>query len=499
MTGLLILLCFALIVVLIVQIGKVSEISNKLRGEEAAQEATNKRVGLGFLIFGILFLIGVIGSAYYYKNYMLGFGPHVSASAHGGELDRMFDITLIVTGIVFFLTHIALFWFAYRYSGKAKKMAKFMDHDTKLEMYWTAVPAIAMTILVMFGLSAWNRVMADISDTETEDVINIEATGYQFAWALRYPGADNILGERQFELINTTNNPLGQNWKDKANADDMHVNEIVLPKGKKVRVRINSKDVLHSFFLPHFRVKMDAVPGMPTYFVFTPDTTTAEYRKILSQYKEYQRPDPEEPEKKLWETFNFELACAELCGKGHFSMRKLVRIVEQDEYEEWLSEQKSHYMENIRFTEDDPYRDELFPEEISIRKAEFDTKLKNALSATNASEKIVRFDYVNFATASANLTALSKYELDNLVTAMKENDAMKIELAGHTDSVGDDDMNMSLSQARAEAVYNYLTSNGVDASRMTAKGYGETQPIDDNATEEGRAENRRTEFRITAQ
>ena len=143
-----------------------------------------------------------------------------------------------------------------------------MPHDNKLEVIWTAVPAVVMCFLVIRGLVAWNEVMADVS--EGEEHIEIEATGQQYLWHLRYPGADGKLGTRNFRLIKSGENPLGQDWMDDKNLDDIMPSEIVLPVGKKVRVRITAMDVLHSFDLPHFRVKMDAVPGMPTYFVFTP-------------------------------------------------------------------------------------------------------------------------------------------------------------------------------------------------------------------------------------
>jgi cytochrome c oxidase subunit 2 len=210
-----------------------------------------------------------------------------------------------------------------------------------------------MCFLVVRGLVAWNKVMADVD--ETEEVMEIEATGAQFLWYLRYPGADGKLGTRNYKLITGTN-PLGQDWTDDKNLDDFHPTDLVLPVNQKVRVRITSRDVLHNFYLPHFRLKMDAVPGMPTYFVFTPTVTTEEYRQNLKKYPEYQSPsDPKDPASEpLWKTFNFELACAELCGKGHFSMKKVVKIVTQSEYDAWLKEQQSFYKANIEGKAEDP-------------------------------------------------------------------------------------------------------------------------------------------------
>lgn len=357
MTALLIFICVALIAIIVVQIGRVTELADKIRGEEEMQIVINHRHGILSLAFVILFLIGCFVSAYVYKNWMLGYGPHEAASEHGGGIDYLFNITLFFTGIVFVITHIALFYFAYKYRGEKGKKAAFISHNNRLEVIWTAIPAVVMAFLVISGLDIWNDVMADVKPNE--EIIEVEATAYQFAWLLRYPGNDNELGTRNYKLISGTN-VNGQDWTDLKNVDDFFADELVLPVGKKVRVRIIARDVLHNFFLPHFRLKMDAVPGMPTYFVFTPKTTTADYRERLSKYPEYQQPDPNDPTKQLWQTFNYELACAELCGKGHFSMRKLVRIVSEDEYKVWLSQQKSYYLTSIRGNEEDPYKGKLF-------------------------------------------------------------------------------------------------------------------------------------------
>ncbi len=495
-TALLALLCVALIAIIVVQIGKVNELSAKIRGEEEVQEQTNNRQGMYLMIFMVLFLVFCVWSALYYKNYMLGFGPHDAASKHGGALDYMFAVTLFFTGIVFFITQILLFYFAWKYRSQRGRVASYIPHDNKLEMVWTGIPAIVMTFLVIGGLDAWNEVMADVDPGE--DHIEIEATGYQFAWHLRYPGPDGQLGARDYKLISGSN-PVGQDWTDAKNVDDLHPGEIVLPKGKKVRVRITARDVLHNFYLPHFRVKMDAVPGMPTYFVFTPEMTTDEYRQKLRDYKEYQVPDPNDPTKQLWETFNYELACAELCGSGHFSMRRVVRIVEESEYKAWLAQQQSYYLSTIRGTEDDPNKDMLFDFEVKQRKQEFNDAVDKALKSTTATDKTLKFNYVNFETGSAKLTALSRYELDNLAEAMNKYPGMSIEIGGHTDNTGDADSNQTLSQQRAQAVYDYLTGKGISAGRLTAAGYGQTRPVDTNDTDAGRANNRRTEFRIIGQ
>ncbi|MBK9213728.1 MAG: cytochrome c oxidase subunit II [Saprospiraceae bacterium] len=353
MTGFIILLAIVLVVVISVQIGKIVELANKIRGQEESDRINADRTAFWLLVFGIALILGTIWSCYHYKNFMLGYGPHEAASIHGKKVDSIFNLTVILTGIVFVLTQVALFYFAFKYKGRPGKKVLFIPHNNKLEFYWTITPAIVMTILVVSGLMAWNEIMADVK--EDEDFIEIEAVAYQFAWDIRYPGKDHKLGTRNYKLISGTNG-LGMDWTDPKTHDDFIADQIVLPKGKKVRVRITSKDVLHNFYLPQFRVKMDAIPGLPTYFVFTPEKTLDEYKLELRKYPEYLEPsDPKDPfGPKKWETFTYELGCAELCGIGHYSMRKVVKIVSPKEYEEWFNKQNSVYFSTVRNTDDDP-------------------------------------------------------------------------------------------------------------------------------------------------
>ncbi len=497
MLGLVIFAIIALIAVIIVQLSKVSELAASIKGEEEARIQGNNRTAFWMVIFMIAFLVFCVVSALYYKDSMLGYGPHESASEHGLDLDSLFDVTLIFTGIVFILTQIVLFWFSYKYREQKGRKAVFFPHNAMLEYIWTGIPAVVMVYLVVQGLFVWNETMSDVEPGE--DYIEIEATGYQFAWDIRYPGADGKLGTKNFRLINPANNPLGQDWSDRKNIDDFIPAEIVLPVNKKVRVAINSKDVLHNFYLPHFRVKMDAVPGLPTYFIFTPIKTTEEYREGLKDYPEWQLPadetEPDGPQR--WEAFDYELACAELCGSGHYSMRKVVKIVSEAEYEEWLSKQTSYYMSNVRNTDIDPFKGELLGLEIANRKDALVSQFNEAMGADELGS-IINLEHVFFDTGSANLREISKYELQNVADLMKNNASVQFELGGHTDSQGDDSANQVLSDNRANAVMNYLSNLGVSSARMKAKGYGETSPIESNDSAEGRQANRRTELKITS-
>ena len=340
-------LCVILLAVFIVQVGKARELASIVRNDPAEQDEINKfHTGLG-MVFMVAFLVACVVSFVYYIPTSLGWGPNIAASEHGPEVDYLFNLTLFFTFIVFVLTHIALFWFAWKYKGRQGKIGLYWAHNETLEMVWMIIPSVVMTFLVVGGLQAWNKIMTDLPEEATSVVlpeneneyIEIEATGSQFLWYLRYSGRDGKIGTKYFTQI-TSNNPVGQTWTDEKNMDDFMTTEIVLPVNKKVRVRVTARDVLHNFYIRDMRVKTDAVPGMPTYFIFTPTVTTDSMRRRLSKEPSWQVPDRNDEAKQRWETFNYELACAELCGKGHYSMRNLVKIVSEEEYLAWLDKQE---------------------------------------------------------------------------------------------------------------------------------------------------------------
>lgn len=489
MTTLIIFLCIALLLLIIVQIAKVRDLSKRLRGSEEVEATAVASTGKGLLVFMAIFLIATTVSAYYYKNYILGFGPQASASEHGASIDSMMKWTLAVTYAAFLATNFALFFYAYKYRTRKGHKAIYLSHNNTVELVWTGVPAIIMTFLVVGGLDAWNDIMGDVG--ADDQYMEIEATGYQFAWQMRYPGPDGLLGRKDYRLISGAN-LLGVDWTDPKSHDDILVNDVTLPVGQKVRVRITARDVLHDFYLPQFRVKMDAVPGLPTYFVFTPTKTTKEWRKGLSEYAEYQLPDPENEGKQLWQTRNFELACAELCGKGHWSMARKVEILEQEDFDLWYGQQESFYNTQIRGTDDDP----LFMAEVKERRQEFNRLANNAIETADNADNVLNLDYVTFETGSATLTKESKYQLDDAIRFLEANGDISAMLMGHTDNTGDEAANLTLSKDRAKAVRSYLSAGGIANSRLGSKGFGAERPVDDNSTEAGRQRNRRTELYI---
>jgi cytochrome c oxidase subunit 2 len=431
---------------------------------------------------------------------MLGYGPLESASEHGIEVDSLFNVTLFFTGLIFIITHILLFWYSYKFRKQEGKVSKFLPHNNTLELIWTLVPLLVMTYLVVQGLVVWNKVMPDVDPNS--EYLEFEATGYQFAWDIRYPGPDNKLGTKNYKMIDLATNSLGLDFTDDKAIDDVVLSgadKIVLPVDTTIRVRITSKDVLHNFYLPHFRVKMDAIPGLPTYFIFRPTKTTAEFRQELRQYPEWRELyDPTDPDsKQKWEEFNYELACAELCGKGHYSMKRILEVVSKEEFEAWKLSQKSFYKNSVRGTAADPRLNELLTYEIDDRKVEL-RDLFNAALSDDATEEVktIRLKYVFFETGSANLDQKSKYELQEIASILNQNSSVNIELGGHTDNTGDEEANLELSKRRSETVKSFLNSNGIDENRMTALGYGELRPIESNDNAEGREANRRTELAI---
>lgn len=314
---LLILLAVVLVFIVILQISKATELINVLKGEEERELATTKSNALAFAFTGLFLLVFMFVTGYLSKDKLLP----IPASEHGVWIQSLINVTLFFTGTVFLITNFLLFYFVWKYRYKKGQKAYYFPDNNKLELAWTVVPAIVLTVLVAMGIDKWFKIFSDAPT----DAIKIEATAKQFGWYIRYPGKDKALGKRDFTLTNSQNE-LGVNWNDTKSHDDFIADEIVLPVNTPVLVHIGALDVIHNFYLPEFRLMMDAVPGIPTKFWFRPTVTSAEMKTIKG--------DPE---------FEYELACNQLCGTGHFNMKKVVKVVSLEEYNKWLAEQKSYY------------------------------------------------------------------------------------------------------------------------------------------------------------
>lgn len=268
------------------------------RTEHAALERTqHSGLGLG-LLFWLFMLGGVIATLYARREWW--FPP--LASREGADLDWLFDVTLWTTGLVFILIHVLLGYFVIRYRARPGARAHYFPFNLKLELTYTIVPAIAMIALTVAGLLPWLRIT--LASPAHPHVI--EVRGEQFAWMARYPGPDGRLGRVDNRILE----PYNVDKTDPASADDIVSPEILLVVNRPARVLLRSRDVQHSFFVPAFRMKKDLVPGATTQIVFTPTKTGL-----------------------------FDLACAELCGVGHYVMRSQVRVVTQQEFDRWIAEQ----------------------------------------------------------------------------------------------------------------------------------------------------------------
>ncbi len=261
-----------------------------------------------------------------------------SASIEGEHDDNLFNITFWLIGVVQFAMQFLIFFFTYKYRGHKDKKALFYADSHKLELIWTVIPAVTIVILIGYGLWAWNNIMYVGDD---ENPIEIEVYSRQFDWQARYAGADNELGLGNVNFIKGINS-MGVDMSDPSSQDDKKVTELVLPVGKKILFKFRSQDVLHSAYMPHFRAQMNCVPGMITQFAFTPKFTTDDMRKSseviaktngINKIRKVKGEDPYE--------FDYLLLCNKICGASHYNMQMKITVVEQDEYDTWLSEQKT--------------------------------------------------------------------------------------------------------------------------------------------------------------
>ncbi|SDG24335.1 cytochrome c oxidase subunit 2 [Pedobacter terrae] len=311
----------------------IAIIGKALKVYELSREAQGKSVGINWnrvhaSLFALFLVIGLYGVYWEYTVHGSMLLPD-AASEHGKKIDRMFNLTLIITTIVFVATHILLFGFSYIYKYSAKRKAYYYPHNNTIEKIWTIVPALVLTVLVLMGFLTWRSIFFKVEDPNNKP-LQIEVTSEQFKWSIRYPGADGIVGNKNYKLT-TASNTLGIDFKDVNSRDDEMADEMVLPVGKPVKLILTSKDVIHSFYMPHFRVQLNTVPGMRTIFEFTPTKTTAEMQQETN--------DP---------NFKYLFYCAKICGSGHYNMQKVVRVVSDAEYKSWIAEQKTYLNDDLR-------------------------------------------------------------------------------------------------------------------------------------------------------
>jgi cytochrome c oxidase subunit 2 len=252
------------------------------------------------LLFGLATVVLVVVSVGYFTKDWL---PPLKSDRLA--IDQGIGVSLAVTGVVFVLTNLLLAWVSYRYQDRPGAVASYWHDHAGLEWSWTAVTALILFIFLFGALRLWGQI---VNTPPPPDALRVEVTGQQFAWNVRYPGPDGALGRTDAKQA-SQENPIGLDKADPASADDLLLlNQMYLPQGRAVHVEIRSMDVLHSFFLPNFRVKQDAVPGMTVRTWFVPR-----------------------------DTGDFEIACAEHCGLGHYRMRGQVHVVPAAEFDQALA------------------------------------------------------------------------------------------------------------------------------------------------------------------
>jgi len=246
-----------------------------------------------------------------------------AAAEHAGRIDQMIDIVhwlmlLLFIGWGVFFTYV-LFRFRAGRNPKANYEGVKSKSSTWLEI---AVAVAEAVLLIGFSIPLWAERVDELPSEEESTVVRV--VGEQFAWNFHYPGADGQFGQTSIDLIDLETNPVGVD-RDGAGADDIVTTTMHLPVDKPAILHLSSKDVIHSFNLPHMRSKQDTIPGMSIPMWFVPNTTTEQMREKLG--------DPE---------FQYEISCAQLCGLGHYRMRSFLTVYTAEGYQAWLDEEASY-------------------------------------------------------------------------------------------------------------------------------------------------------------
>jgi len=222
------------------------------------------------------------------------------------KIDAQFRLTLWISGIIFVLAQVALGLLIFLFRDRGGK-SEYSHGNNKLEILWTSATAVLFVGLAILGRNAWASLHFIGA---APGALQVEVTGAQFEWQFRYPGLDGVFGKVDPKLINeAAGNPLGLDLNDTAAKDDVVMPVMAVPVNREVEVILRSKDVIHSFFVPNLRIKQDAVPGLAIRIHFTAE--------------------------KIGE---YEVACMELCGLGHYKMRTSFTVMSAEDFQKWLKE-----------------------------------------------------------------------------------------------------------------------------------------------------------------
>jgi cytochrome c oxidase subunit II len=244
------------------------------------------------------------------------------AADHGAQIDSLIGwihifMLVLFVGWISFFTYVLI-----RFRRSRNPVADYAGVKSHRSTYMEiGVAVIEAVLLFGFAIPIWAARVDNVPPPS--QALMVQVTGEQFAWNIHYAGPDGKFGRTDIKLLDLQSNPLGLDREDPAAKDDVTtVNQMYLPVNKPVVVRLRSKDVIHSFGVPEFRVKQDAIPGLTIPIWFVPNTTTAEMRTKKG------KPD-----------FQYEIACAQLCGLGHATMRGFVTVQTAEEFQKWMDEQ----------------------------------------------------------------------------------------------------------------------------------------------------------------
>jgi cytochrome c oxidase subunit II len=229
-------------------------------------------------------------------------------ASNWGYIDNTIVITFWITGIVFAAVVLFMAYCVWKFRHRDGNVAAYEPENKRLEWWLTVITGIGVTAMLVPGLFVWSQFV-----NVPADATEVEVVGQQWQWSFRLPGKDGKLGTSDTTRV-TAENPLGVIAEDANGQDDIIVQatDLHLPVGKPVKMLLRSIDVLHDFYVPEFRAKMDMIPGSVTYYWFTPTRTGS-----------------------------FEVLCAELCGQGHAFMRGIVVVDNEADYVAWLDAQQT--------------------------------------------------------------------------------------------------------------------------------------------------------------
>jgi cytochrome c oxidase subunit 2 len=237
-------------------------------------------------------------------------------STHGGAIDAQFMRTLWVVGVAFTLAQLALGYVVFRFVSRGKERAVYSHGSNKLEATWTIATAVIFVILAVLGQRVWAQLHLQPA---SDDAVKVEVVAQQFQFNFHYPGPDNKFGPTDPKYINDSSlNYVGLDPADPAGKDDAQVTTLAVPVDRQVELTLQSKDVIHSFFVPQLRIKQDTVPGLRIKVHFTA-TRVGKY----------------------------EIPCAELCGQLHYNMKSFLLVLPQDEYQQLASLSEEPFKERL--------------------------------------------------------------------------------------------------------------------------------------------------------